>query len=142
MAIKLDLERKGIPVSFGEVDLLFPTDDDSVQRLYSFGDRTDERLIEMERKQQQLKGLKDDDLSFEEAQEIISLSKEIACYLLDGLFGAGNFAKVYAVYPDILGIMKALSDLIEQLPAEIQKQNEKAHKKQAQLIEKYKKKKK
>lgn len=140
MAIKLNVDKPGIPVEFGEVSLLFDTSDENVNRLFELKDGNSEELEELEKQREKIK-LDKGNITKEQFEEALELTKRTLRVVFDSIFEEGSFDKVYAVYPSVNTIADGFTDIMDELPKEIETHYKRLEKKQANKVAKYRKKK-
>lgn len=134
MTIQIDIERTGFPVKIGTVELWFDSSLENLRRFINVDELAQQKLKEAQEKAQHIHFPAEIDvetvqnLDEKTIDAAFDLNKEFIAAQYDIIFGDGTFKKLYAKYPDIIALEKALDIVGVAIAQKIEEQEEERQK--------------
>lgn len=142
--IKIDIQRTGFPVKFGELELWFDSSLENLRRFFDVEQIAQEKLKEAQEKAKHIHfpdDVNEDNLDIKSVDAALDLHKEFIAAQYDIIFGDGTFRNIYKKYSDIIALEKFLSPTGEAIAKQINKQQEERLKQSEKIKNEYLKKK-
>ncbi|MGN7311454.1 hypothetical protein ACTHQ4_10150 [Alkalicoccobacillus gibsonii] len=113
-AISISVERTGFPVKLGDLELWFDCSLENLRRFFDVENIVNEKLKEAQEKAKHIhfpEEIDADNIDVSTIDAALDVNKESIAAQYDVLFGDGTFKEIYAKYPDIISLEKALDPL-------------------------------
>lgn len=115
--IKIGIDRTGFPVKIGSIELWFDSSLENLRRFFNVDELANERLKEAQKKAEHIHF--PDDIDVDDIENIdvktidaaFDVNKEFIAAQYDIIFGEGVFKRIYAKYPDIIALERALDHI-------------------------------
>lgn len=121
-AIKIDIKKKGFPVTIGEIELWIDTSIESMQRLANAESEIERRLEKLRVEAKDVNVSEDvENVNVEMVNKAIELYKKTVKVQYDVVFGEGTFDKIYKKYPDLSALERVIDDVMPAIAKEIEK---------------------
>jgi len=128
--IQIDIQRTGFPVKIGDVELWFDSSIENLRKFFNVDELAKKKLEQVQERANNIQFPEKVDfetiknLDPETVDTALDLNKEFIAAQYDIIFGDGTFKKLYAKYPDIIALEKALDIVGVAIAQKIEEQEE------------------
>lgn len=117
--MKFDIKRSGFPINIGTLEFFFGTSVEELTRFFDVQEELEDKINPLFKKREKL-AIAQENITKNDANNLISISNEMNAIQYDALLGDGSYEKIYAEYPDAVQLFDLFDSIAEKVAEAIE----------------------
>ncbi|MGL9877975.1 hypothetical protein [Enterococcus sp. DIV0240d] len=117
--MKFDIKRSGFPINIGTLEFFFGTSVEELTRFFDVQEEIEDKINPLVKKREKL-AIDQENITKNDANNLISISNEMNALQYDALLGDGSYEKIYAEYPDAVQLFDLFDSIAEKVAEAIE----------------------